>query len=228
MILFKFYHVELPPPNSTWAGQMQHGQKIKNAQNGLKWSWLNFTMLSCPPPPVTQHGLAKVNMDKKEQKMLKMAWKRSWLNFTMDVELHPPPWWLNMSTYTHTDWWGLQQVHILLRTTCLKISFIKFFCAFWDTTYFVQWSPKFSNPKNLKSPEKPKNANLTNFLLAHYPWPIQIQKESKHANLKFIWNCYTQLQEDAAYRWFVLVALVRSLKNWAPYNSATSSNHPKS
>ncbi len=35
------------------------------------------------------------------------------------------------------------------------------------------------------------------------------------------------LLADAACTWFGLVALFRSLKNWAPSNSATSSNHLK-
>ncbi len=85
-----------------------------------------------------------------------------------------------------------------------------------------------SDVQNLVT-QKHKNAFLTNSLLTYYPWPIQIQKYPKDPNLKFIF-CEIgvhMLLADAAFWWLGLVALFRSLKNSAPYNSATSSYHLK-
>ncbi len=77
-------------------------------------------------------------------------------------------------------------------------------------------------------PQKPKNVNLTNSSLVHYPWPIQIHKDLKDLSLKFIswlWNCCTFSFGDAASGWFFSVAAFRSL--FATFNSATFSNHLK-
>ncbi len=66
-------------------------------------------------------------------------------------------------------------------------------------------------------PQKPKNLNLMNSLLTHYSWPIQIQKDPKDPNLKFIFTMKLLhsihiLLVGTTCGWFVSATLFWSLK----------------
>ncbi len=64
-------------------------------------------------------------------------------------------------------------------------------------------------------PHKPKNSNLTNSLLTHYPLSNQIQKDPKDSNLKSIFTkklVYTWFFPRLPCRWFVSVILFQLLK----------------
>ncbi len=87
-------HVELSqqPMFPCWVGgggQLNMAKKWKMLKMAWKCFWQIFTMLSYPPPPITQHGLANSIWAKRNEKLLKMAWKWSWLIFSMFS--WPPP-----------------------------------------------------------------------------------------------------------------------------------------
>ena len=69
-------------------------------------------------------------------------------------------------------------------------------------------------------PSKIGHANSTNSLLTYCLEPVQIQKDLKDPNLKFILivklSTVHILLVDAICRWFVSVTLFRSLSYWAP------------
>ncbi len=136
--------------------------------------------------------------------------------------------------------WTLLKSHICAQTLAPTENHIMFFfffflinlllslniCTIWDTDQFIQACLKFSSPPNLNfQPEKPKSSNFTLSFLALSSTQIE-QKRSKRSWFDPHLDNETGvhiLLVDAAYLGdFVQVALFRSLKNWAPFNSATS------
>ncbi len=95
---------------------------------------------------------------------------------------------------------------------------------------FVQAYPKFSTPPNLIFLTwRTEKFKLYIFLSHTFSTQIEPKPPQKiwiDPHLDYKTGVHIHLV-DAVFRWFVSVALFRSLKNWANYNSATSSNHLK-
>ncbi len=76
-------------------------------------------------------------------------------------------------------------------------------------------------------PNKPKQLNLTNSLLVHYPWPKQIQKDPQDLFIQSWTETRAHSSALAACKWFVWVIHVSVAQNWPTCNWCNLLKSPK-
>ncbi len=101
-------------------------------------------------------------------------------------------------------------------------------CTFWDMETFLHPHPIFSAlPKSTFWPQEPKNSNLTNSFLEHYPQPKMNHKSLKDPKLilfltiKMLYTYFWKMLPVGAWIWLALIWLM-----WAQITQPTS-NHLK-